>query len=253
MTDSAILSTIKKLLALSKDQAATPSEAAAATAKAQTLLFKHNLNLAEVDGAGDDTGIGEEDLDLDTASAHSTKAKPSGFMVGWHRLLVHGLCRVNFCNALQYRNSARMSIIGEKHNVETVKFFYAYLSGEIKRLAAIAVKRECNDPRGGVRGQWVRDYCLGAASTVLKRLREQRAADERAARQTAQGETTALVLVKREELVRQWTEKKYPKLHKSAPMAGVTGHNAYSSGVRGGQSISLNRPVDGGTPRRSLR
>src|SRR3954454_9262567 len=79
-----IVDRVKKLLALSSSQ--NPHEAALAAAKAQELLFKHNLSLALV----------EAELPGGRHSRYVNDRFDSGGWMDWRRRLLAAVARNNF-------------------------------------------------------------------------------------------------------------------------------------------------------------
>ena len=123
MTDQmkeTILSRIKKLLALTESRGATPEEAATAAAKAQALLFEHNLTMSAVEsheGAEKGETIGKHLYD----TAHIEKQYR-----GWRATLLNVVARYNFCYVVGRIGGVRTqyAIIGKQSNVEIVIFIF---------------------------------------------------------------------------------------------------------------------------------
>jgi len=110
---SHILDKIKKLLALSTSS--NPNEAASAAAKAQALLAQYNLELSQVEAhGGEASDYGQQDVAV-------------GGVSRWRKTLMLVLARPNFCAVVSYKGTERVSIVGEPHNLEAVKYLYKYL------------------------------------------------------------------------------------------------------------------------------
>ncbi len=163
-----IVERVRKLLALSTSQ--NPHEAALAAAKAQALLFRHNLSMATVEaelarepGGGDLSGYVSERFD-------------SGGRMHWRRGLLGAVARHNFCRGVSYNGTREVGIVGEPHNVAVVKHLYAFLVREITRLAGLGAAEQPDLPPEGAPA-WKRSFYLGAARTIARRLAEQRRRD----------------------------------------------------------------------------
>lgn len=253
-----ILDKVKKLLTLATNAGATPDEAASAAAMAQSLLFKHNLSMEDVDTQSaaekQATAIGLDSFELGKDATL--------FMVGWHRALFHNLARHNFCQAVTYtgsntgvggkiNHSRRMGIVGEQQNIEVVKWLYTHVSEQVERMARESQQkahpyRKCRCERRdgcpiqlpGPRGVWIRTFCLGAVQTINERLAEQRQADEK----TVTGTGMAMVLVSKEGLVKAAMDNFFPKLNKgnAAPPKGA---DAYGAGRKAGKNVNFNKAL----------
>jgi hypothetical protein len=144
-----IIDLVRRCLALAKS--ANEHEAAAAAAKAQELLLKYNLNMAEVERDTNAEGIGRVD------------AKRAN-MFAWSDLLMGGIAKGNLCRIVLVGGIGRgdhgtFAIFGKREAIEVTQYMYAYLSAEIVRLT----------PKG--RGfSYANAWRLGAATTISLRL-----------------------------------------------------------------------------------
>jgi hypothetical protein len=232
-----ILQRIKKLLALADGtRNNSPEEAAAAAAKAQALLFRYNLELADVTAATADAppeGIEKYDYTIDATRTN----------FAWKGSLLAAVSGANFCRVIRTGGggSSKMCLVGKASNVQSVIYLFEYLAREIDRLAGEICRREGIFTR---RVQWARSFCMGAVSTVTRRLREQK--DTQAAESAA---GRALVVVSDRELDRRYREF-FPHIRTSR--STVTRNGAYLSGQRAGEGISWRRGVEAGTGRRLI-
>ena len=170
-----ILAKIKKLQALAANNS-NVAEAAAAAAKAQALMFEHNITMAEVD-----TAVAPEAYEK---IEHTLDANRN--TIGWKASLLYVIARYNFCRAVGHGGTTRMSLVGKRSNVDGVLYLYAICEREIERLATAETKAQLAD-----KAMFKRSFCRGAVATIGERLKAQRQANETQAN-TAQ--TTALVL-----------------------------------------------------------
>lgn len=215
-----IIERIQKLLALSTSS--NPHEAALAAAKAQALLFRHNLSLATVQAGLAGSG----------ASAYIVGRFDIGGETTWRRMLLAAVARNNFCRAVAYRGTPDVAIVGEPHNVRAVQALYGFLVGEIRRLA----DREWSERRraGAAAGErrWKRAFHHGAVETIGARLGAQRAASARTDRATA-----ALVVQKDRELDEAY-RRHFPEVGPTR-QAVVRSDDGYAAGARAAGAIPL--------------
>ena len=232
-----IVDRVKKLLALSSSQ--NPHEAALAAAKAQELLFKHNLSLAMV----------EAELPGDRHARYISDRFDSGGWMDWRRRLLAAVARNNFCRGVSYEGTRDVGIVGEPHNVLVVKHLYAFLVRELIRLAEAAAAGEPGLDAEGARA-WKRSFFLGAVRTIAQRLATQRAHDA-----AANPQSTALVLRKDQELDEAY-QQHFPNLRREdeeSPRrrertARPRSTDGYRAGVRAGKTIPLNLPLEAPRP-----
>lgn len=173
MTTNRIIEQIKKLLTLADlSRGATIEEAAIAAAKAQGLLFKYNLTMAEVRATGVD--VAEDAIDM-------RQAELGGAGRGWRRLLLHHVAEANFCRTMAVRGAAWNQLIGKPHNMDVAQYLYAYLVGEVWSCW----KRREKQFRKRSRAR----YCYGCVLAIAETLVEQRRRDE-----SASADSRALVV-----------------------------------------------------------
>ena len=237
-----IVERIKKLLALSSSQ--NPHEAALAAAKAQELLFRHNLSMSMVEAA----------LEAGNSAYVSDRFDSGGWM-HWRRRLLAAVARNNFCRGVSYQGTRDVGIVGEPHNVTVVKHLYAFLVREVMRLADLGVKEQHGLDEEESRA-WKRSFYLGAVRTIAQRLATQRQRDISADPQAA-----ALVVRKDQELDEAYREH-FPTAQSNeddeegapAPARPDRGPSrprrtdGYRAGVLAGRTIPLNLPIE--APRR---
>jgi hypothetical protein len=227
---------IAKLLALAGNNPST-HEAAAAAAKAQELLFAHNL-------------------DLDAVLKETSKARESGYIdrrvtlvatakadLEWQSRIVFDVASCNFAKGIILGGTNQMVLIGEKHNLDVVEYLIAYLFREIDRLSEdyylqpkLALFGDEPLPKAGVRAS----FCRGAAEIIGSRLRAQFYASTRASSQSQ-----ALV-VSKENALSTAVAQRYPRLG-AARMSAPVDYNAMNAGRKAGQRVALNTGVNAGS------
>jgi hypothetical protein len=219
--DEQVIERIRKLLALA--QSSNPHEAALAAERATAIAQRHNLDLARI-GSIEDERYVQRELDVGGAAP-------------WRWLLMSAVARANFCRALRRRVAGRfqseMFLVGERHNIAVCEFLYAFLAGEVDRLAERGWRRA-----RAVYGDWVQartwknDFRRGAVATITERLAERTA--DFAAESPAAG---ALVLDKEAAL-----EAALLRLHPDAPTRTVRLRalsDAFTQGQREAGGIEL--------------
>jgi len=242
MTDDvtrSVLTRVKKLLNLTVERGATPEEAASAAAKAQALLFEHNLKLADVEGVGEESEyvLGEIDLNV--------RGK---FHVNWHRRLLTAIARYNFCRMIVLSSGTKGSgkkgapeqcvIVGRPHNIEFVIWLYRSVSTQIADMSKVAMRRYCEETLPGPQGAWTREFCYGAVVTIANRLWAQRERDK-----AASAKSTALVRVSDVKLQDAFNRYFPPEGRAKASTESMKDYGGYIHGKEAGKSVSLGRPL----------
>lgn len=212
-----ILEKAGKLKALA-ERAGTPEEAANAAAKLQSMMLRYNLSEQAV----------EENLseNLDKYTKEDFELNENRNHKGWTSSLYWSIAKANQCESLYYPKSVKMGIVGRKHNIDMVNYLYGYLSQEIKRQAKVASKGEYKP------GSFNRAFCLGAVSTVRKRLQEEVASVVR--EEPKYGE---LIIVENQ-LVRNEFKKHFPHT-RSGGSTSVNNRDGYAAGRAAGRNIGL--------------
>lgn len=125
--DPKIIDKIRKLLELSDPtRGASIHEAANAAARAQELMFKHKVSMAEIQ-AKDVSPVGIEEYRLES--------QDGGRIADWQASLLHELSRVNGCQCFHDMVTRSHAIlIGEELACQTVRYMYTYLESEIGRV-----------------------------------------------------------------------------------------------------------------------
>ena len=214
-----LLDRIKKLQALAGNNP-NEAESHAAAAKVQALLFEHNLDMRDVEGH---VLKGREEAYERT----DTYLKATAWTMKWKSTLYNGVSKHNFCHVVFHSGSTRLTMIGKRSNIEAVCYLSEYLIGAIERLSVSGSRHILTK-----KAMYQREFCFGAMSRVLARLREER---ERAAQ--ASGQSTALVVVSNREL-QQVVSAHFPHLHQSKPTISNRS-GGYAAGREAGGRISM--------------
>lgn len=178
-------------------QSDNPHEAALAAARAQEIIDRYKLNLAGLDDAPS----------AEPAEPIRNFTDPLDKGGLWKALLAQAVARVNQCQV--YTASGGVHLIGRPSDVAMVRPFYAYLAGEVERLAS----RHC---KGQSRTYW-NNFRLGAVETIKQRLNAslQATAETVKAEALAAGDSSALAVVtqslalleKRKQEVADWARQ----------------------------------------------
>lgn len=246
-----ILSKIRKLLKLAADPA-NPHEAALAAERAQELLFRHKLEMADV--TDDMAGVVEVD-------------RPYIF-VPWRKMLAAVLCTYNFCKLLEWPGG--MKFIGAKQDVETVLYLYAYLSRTIYRLSRegwetrvlsltdLILGRHPVLNEEDAEANWKESFRIGAVEVIGIRLQKQRETQEAVARYDAR-KSNEPGLVRATNALQAWDGKLAAYIHeKHGPVHQVEEQETsidlagFTQGVKAGKGLPLSKGLGGGTDRRRI-
>lgn len=236
MEKETILAKIKKLQALAAKNS-NQHEAAAAAAKAQALLFEHNLTAADVE-------TNEPAPHDPYGRVEHTMAGANRTTVQWRRSLLNVLAMENFCKAVTIPNTTRMQLIGKRSNVETVLYLNSVLVREIERLAIEAARSVLSD-----RSAYTVSFCRGAVATIWERLKEQRRQSEAQATTTtatmdaARANKNALILRTATEELSNAVAHFFPGGLRKGTRSRVSHADGYHDGRRAGQGIGMHRGV----------
>jgi hypothetical protein len=222
---SALLDRVRKLLAKAEDEAVTPPEAEALTAKAAELMARYGIDRARLAVTRPDTDRpGSRIIDIDNP---------------WAQVRAHllaGLAGAMRCQCVLLstpRPGARIHIFGYASDLERVDILYTSLLLQMAHgLTTTVVPVGVRSPRA-----WRRSWLLGFVTAVITRVRS---AEDRAAT-TAEGEThsgpsTAIVLADRALVIRRQLEQAYPVTRRTRVTYSGRG---YSDGYAQGQRADI--------------
>jgi hypothetical protein len=218
----AVLDRIRKLQRLSRS--CNEHEAALAAAKMQELLFAHNLSMEAL-----------RDPSEYVETMRQVGPRP------WAQRLFSMLCRNNFCEPL-HGGGGFMYVVGRRENAAAVNEMFAYLVGEIGRIAITSYREYrrthvCPEPSR----DWGRAFRLGAVEAIGTRLRDQRAQDIDKLSASAPGPDGGVAIVRRLDLeLREEVARRHPHLgtHRSRP-TWLNSHSGYQAGRAAGERMTL--------------
>lgn len=246
----ALIEKIQKCLALSTSP--NLNEAAAAMEMAQKLMTKYNIELYQVE---QHTGKRNEEIVSNNFDLGVGRGSP----VKWRQDLIFAIARHNFCRGLAYtgrQSHGRMTIVGEPHNIEIVKFFYNYLSTTVDRLADEGYDQseaKTVYPKMRALGHTNAWYWSSRSWKNAFRVKAIEVLDARlwSLRRTLDTTTTALVVTK-EQQVKDKLKELFPNTVK-AEKSTIYNIEGANSGVDAAKKIALNVPVQTGVSTMALR
>jgi predicted amidohydrolase len=161
MTET-LIEKVRKLLALAESP--NENEAALAAEKAQELMLRHGIDMAQVAAASGKSTIGAEE------------GKTRGKVDPWRRTLAHHVAK-SMGGRIVYANdygsqSGTIYWFGPSGTIEAMTELYAYLEGTLVNLSAIATaKREETWIHGR---RWRTSFLAGAVQRIGRRLAARR-------------------------------------------------------------------------------
>lgn len=220
-----MLEKIRRLFELAKSS--NEHESAAAAEKAQELLHKYNLSLADLPGAK------PERYCRDLVKLKN-KAR-------WAQSLYHVVSKANACQTVILHNGEHtIAVMGQRSNLDISEYVYAQLERRIRLLSESAW-----DLYGeGNPTQYMSSFAYGAIGRLDERLSKRTEAFRRES-----PESMKLMVVQGRELesaVKQW----YPFLGSSRPDRVGAG---YDLGAAAGSRMGINAGVGSGAGQRRLK
>jgi len=238
MTQDTVLDKVRKLLRLAGNNP-NPEEAASAAATAQRLIDAHNLSatVLELESGPRRPEADEPVQDFGTGDARLGESRDRG-----HEALASVLARANGCR-LYYgwsgiRGRRRLALVGRASDAEAVRYLYAWVAGEMDRLTEVQGH--------GMGRVWRTNFRLGIVDTISRKLRESREAMAAEAKQAAEHNPHALMVVSqalatlqaRGDTVQKWMDT-HLKLRAGRATSRQYDGSAREAGRKAGESISL--------------
>lgn len=221
MEQDKVLEAIRRCLALS--ESSNEHEAASAAAKAQELLFKYNLFMAQVEATADSsekkTKVGEEIYSVITPKNQGR----------WKATLISRIARYNFCDLVFYGKN-RVMIIGKPHNILVVQELYLWIVEQMKDI----ITKACREYTGYDRiPTFRRSFLESAVMTIGNRLYRQWEES-----QEESEASTALVVVTGIELA-DYVAKRFPDLKNARMSRGSGSGDGHQAGREAGERVNL--------------
>lgn len=217
-----IIDLIQKCLALSKSD--KPGEAANAMNKAQELLFKYKLTMAEVETAEtkEEGLIGQDYFELGIKPHEGT----------WRNQLAHHIARYNFCKGIGSWDKKHFYFIGTKTDVEVVRELYLWVVEQLELMANQAWLEYF--PRYDRRPTFTRSFYQAAVMVIGNRLYE------KWNELKVKTETSTALVVQSDKAIKQYVDDKFGTLSK-ARYSSSSSHGGYKAGQRAGHQVDLSR------------
>jgi hypothetical protein len=224
-----LLDRVRKLLAKAEDEACTPEEAQALTAKAAELMARYGIDRALLGALRPETdAVTDRVFSLDN---------PWGDV---KRHLLAGLGTALRCQCVQTKTAAgtRLHVFGYGSDLERAELMFTSLLVQMARALAL----QPVPAAGGGAKAWRRSWMLGFCAAVVARVR---AAEEAAASAASggggsvpvtAGPSAALVLADRSVAVREQVSAAYPRLRRARVTYSGGG---YGDGYREGQKADI--------------
>jgi len=229
---SKVISKIKKLMALAEGNT-TIEESLSALGKAQELMDEYNISLSDVeDYTPENSEVWKNDyFHLDPLTPIELRS-----LYGWRRMLMHQIGLSLHCEGVYKRNGDGMWLVGEEQNIEFSKFLFAYLTTQFE----ILLNRDWDNYFGAIKKTPFANTWLKAATmTVSQRLRALRVEREKA----VEGTGSALMVL-RDNKAKEALQRYHPNL-RFGPTTKINLDEAYLKGKEAGNSVNLQRPLEG--------
>lgn len=248
--NSKIDDVLKKLRKLQKlyenaKEINSEGEAAAAAARIQAILTEYNLTMDQV---------GESEDKEKSPMGHECTSGFTYKSIGgyWEQKLFSTLCQFNYCKCLLVNGSyKKLILVGEKHNVEIVR----WLKDVLARVFVNLSNDRWKEFKGTLEHQmnpmckekFQRSYLIGAVQGLYQKLYEEREAEKKKTEQV-----TALVLCK-DKALQEYMGATFGKLGTTNKGNKIGSHTAQSMGYKDGKDVNINKAVDStAKPRKEL-
>lgn len=238
----AVMRKIKKLKSLYEGAKKINSEGEAAVAAAtmQKLLSEYNLSIEEVESIGEKT---KDEVTHEDISGYTYKSI-GGY---WEQRLTYVLCKWNFCRCYMVGNTYRkLIIIGEKYNLENVKWMLEVLKERYVSFSKGRYKEYKSRLMIGEKpmslDKFQRSYLMGCAVGLDEKLKEEHER-EKVEEVELSNKITALA-VRKDAALQSYVEKTW-----GTTRTRHTRENydcARYAGVKDGRNTELNKPLAAG-------
>ena len=227
MRNDDLLDRVRKLLAKAEDEACSPAEAEALTAKAAELMARYGIDRALLGALHPETDR--------PADRVFTLLNPWGDV---KRQLLAGLATALRCQCVLTKTpteTTRLHAFGYSSDLKRAEILFTSVLVQMAR--ALALQRVPSYGGAGETRAWRRSWMLGYSTAVVARVRAaEEAAVASAPAETTAGASTALVLADRSLVVRRQVAEAYPRLRKTRVTFSGTG---YGDGYREGQKADI--------------
>jgi hypothetical protein len=233
-----VVARVRKMIALSKDAAATEGERDNAMRAAYATLTKYNLSLALLEDDKQSKQEGEKRV----TDKHFGRGYP------WAKTASQAVAGLFFCGYFYIRGKhadrCTHYYVGRESNAITAKEIADYVVESIVHEANTRRVKECRP------WSWWTSFCKGATAAVVSRCYELRAQAERtqqASQQTSNTPGTALVLAsfyKSEKEANDLVLASYGVVTSKSRERRSVVAEGYASGQSFGSNVSLHRQIE---------
>jgi len=239
-----ILAKARKLLAKGEDPAATPAEAETYTKKAMALIAEYGIDEALLaEKHADKRKVGELEVEC-----HAPFSQEKAILINTISVALgcRGVLRTKWRDG-DYRRASQsdrqvktMHLFGRESDLRRVELLYtSLLLQQANALTSLQIPHFENSP-AAYRRSWLQGYTAAIGSRLeAAEKAAAREADERPERaaETASGNSTALVLARRDEEVEEAMRGVYPHLKQSK--SRQSSGNGFGSGYAEGRRADL--------------
>lgn len=205
---------VRKLLAVVNDKGASEGESMTAALKAQEIMAKYNINMADVEDESDSEEI--VDFSIDVGKGNKWK---------YHLAMV---IANNFCCKTYIHGSQMIFFYGYKKHAEVAKEVFTFLYNTGNKLADRYYAELYNrgESTKGVKNTFLLGYLKGIKSVLEKQC-------------------VALALVVPQEVNKAFDEKMIGSRHKKTTMTSSGDRRAFDRGVSEGRNVANARSIEG--------
>ena len=233
-----IMRKIRKLKALYEGakEINSESEAQMAALLMKKLLTQYNLTMEQM---RDDEEKKKDEI-LDEIISGFNYSSIGG---QWEFYLTHVICKWNFCRMLKWGSCKKLIIIGNKENVEMVKWLRDTLAARYVSFSKDRYKEYCASKYGMwnpmSKDKYQRSYLMGCAQGLDAKLTEEHEREKKED-EGYSAMVTALMVRKDAELDEYTDNKWHPK---NGKRIHVNYDSAHSSGYMDGKNTQLHKPI----------
>lgn len=207
---------VRKLLAVVNDKGASEGESMTAALKAQEIMAKYNINLADVEDESESDSEEIVDFGVDVGKGNKWKYQLAMVIAN------------NFCCKTYGCGSQMIFFYGYKKHAEVAKEVFTFLYNTGNKLADRYYAELYNrgESTKGVKNTFLLGYLKGIKSVLEKQC-------------------VALVLVVPQEVNKAFDEKMIGSRHKRTTMTSSGDRRAFDRGVSEGRSVANARSIEG--------
>ena len=226
-----VIDLLKKLIAQEESERKIGNLAAAETfaAKCQELLFKHKLDMSDIEMAAEEINEPVASEVLSAAELLNLGTRQEN----WAGILLNGICKANFCKVIRLRPNS-YTVVGRASDRSAVTALFVYLSKAAMEMGPREAAKEARYNPGLSRYTFVNGFKLGFAGAICERLRV-KVAELKA----GSGEQGLVRINQMERKVLSVYEDMFPNSHKGGK-SYTRSSSGYSAGQAYGRAVGIN-------------